>query len=168
MSTQDAVTLLKKDHATVKKMFEREKQLGKETTAKVSIFSELRAALEAHATIEEEIFYPAVKRARSENVKDEVRQGYEEHKQIKSLLAQISSITPADETYDVKIKVLREDVEHHVEDEEGKMFPDARKFLGESQLMELGAELAMRKQQLADTPRPKREFGNQQEVRSSK
>ena len=48
------------------------------------------------------------------------------------------------------------------------MFPDARKFLGESRLMELGAELAMRKQQLADTPRPEREFGNQQEVRSSK
>jgi hemerythrin superfamily protein len=75
-------------------MFEREKQLAKETNARVSIFSELRAALEAHATIEEEIFYPAVKRARSENVKDEVREGYEEHKQIKSLLAQISSITP--------------------------------------------------------------------------
>lgn len=168
MSTQDAITLLKRDHATVKKMFEREKQLSKETTAKVSIFNELRAALEAHATIEEEIFYPAVKRARLENVKDEVREGYEEHKQIKSLLAQISSITPADETYDVKIKVLKEDVEHHVKDEEGKMFPDARKFLGESRLMELGAELAMRKQQLADTPRPKRELGNQQEVKSGK
>jgi iron-sulfur cluster repair protein YtfE (RIC family) len=168
MSTQDAVTLLKKDHATVKKMFEREKQFGKETTAKVSIFSELRAALEAHATIEEEIFYPAVKRARSENVKNEVREGYEERKQIKSLLAQISSITPVDETYDVKIKVLKEDVAHHVKDEEGKMFPDARKFLSKTRLMELGAEMAMRKQQLADTPRPEREFGNQQEVRSSK
>jgi iron-sulfur cluster repair protein YtfE (RIC family) len=107
MSTQDAITLLKQDHATVKKMFEREKQLSKETTAKVSIFNELRAALEAHATIDEEIFYPAVKRARSENVKDEVLEGYEEHTQIKSLLAQISSITPADETYDVKIKVLK-------------------------------------------------------------
>ena len=75
---------------------------------------------------------------------------------------------PADETYNVKIKVLKEDVEHHVKDEEGKMFPDARKFLSKSRLTELGAEMAMRKQQLADTPRPEREFGNQQEVRSSK
>src|SRR6202521_5014468 len=148
MSTQDAVTLLKKDHATVKKMFEREKQLGKETTAKVSIFSELRAALEAHATIEEEIFYPAVKKARSENVKDEVREAYEEHKQIKSLLAQISSITSADETYDMKIKVLKEDVEHHVKEEEGEMFPAAKKFLGEHRLIELGAKLESRKEQL--------------------
>jgi len=55
-----------------------------------------------HATIEEEIFYPAVKKARSENVKDEVREAYEEHKQIESLLAQISSIRSADETYDMK------------------------------------------------------------------
>ena len=101
-------------------------------------------------------------------MKDEVREGCEEHKQIKSLLAQISSVTPADETYDVKIKVLKEDVEHHVKDEEGKMFPDARKFLSKSRLTELGAEMAMRKQQLAYTPRPKRECGNQQEVRSSK
>ena len=74
-------------------------------------------------------------------MKNEVREGYGEHKQIKSLLAQISSVTPADETYDVKIKVLKEDVEHHVKDEEGKMFPDARKFLSESRLMELGAEM---------------------------
>jgi iron-sulfur cluster repair protein YtfE (RIC family) len=101
-----------------------------------------------HATIEEEIFYPAVKKARSEHLKDEVREGYEEHKQIKSLLAQISSITPADETYDMKIKVLKEDVEHHVKDEEGEMFPDAQKFLGESRLVELGAHLEVRKHQL--------------------
>jgi iron-sulfur cluster repair protein YtfE (RIC family) len=82
---------------------------------KQDIFNQIRAALEVHATIEEEIFYPAVKKARSENVKDEVREAYEEHKQIKSLLAQISSITSA----------------------EGEMFPDAKKFLGEHRLIEL-------------------------------
>ena len=113
-----------------------------------SLFNQIKAALEVHATIEEEIFYPAVKKARSEHVKDEVREAYEEHKQIKSLLAQISSITPADETYDMKIKVLKEDVEHHVKEEEGEMFPDAKKFLGESRLVELGAQLEARKQEL--------------------
>jgi iron-sulfur cluster repair protein YtfE (RIC family) len=157
---QDAITLLKEGHAAVKKLFEREKTLTKQPDAKVSVFNEIKAALEVHATIEEEIFYPAVKKARSENVKNEVREGYEEHKQIKNLLGQISSITTADESYDMKIKVLMEDVEHHVNDEEGEMFPDAKKFLGESRLMELGAELAARKQQLEKNPITKAPAGN--------
>jgi hemerythrin superfamily protein len=148
MQKEDAITLLKQDHATVKELFAREKAATKQNAVKVSIFNEIKAALETHATIEEEIFYPAVKKARSEHVKDEVREGYEEHKQIKSLLSQIASITPADETYDMKIKVLMEAVEHHVKDEEGEMFPDAKKFLGESRLIELGAEMAARRQQL--------------------
>jgi hemerythrin superfamily protein len=151
MPKQDALALLKTDHAAVKALFEREGKLKKQDgEKKVALFNQIKAALEVHATIEEEIFYPAVKKARSEHVKDEVREAYEEHKQIKSLLAQISSITPADNTYDMKIKVLKEDVEHHVKDEEGEMFPDAKKFLGESRLIELGADLAARKHQLED------------------
>jgi|SRR5579863_3992355 len=161
MPKQDAITLLKEGHAAVKKLFEREKTLTKQLAAKVSIFNEIKAALEVHATIEEEIFYPAVKKARSENVKNEVREAYEEHKQIKSLLAQISNIKPADETYDMKIKVLLEGVEHHVKEEETEMFPDAKKFLGESRLMELGAELEARKQQLEKNPTTKTTSGNQ-------
>ena len=77
-----------------------------------------------------------------------MREAYEEHKQIKTLLGEIARITAADESYDMKIKVLKEDVEHHVKDEEGEMFPDAKKFLGERRLVELGAELEKRKQQL--------------------
>jgi iron-sulfur cluster repair protein YtfE (RIC family) len=68
-------------------MLEREKKLTRQTAAKASIFNEIKAALEVHATIEEEIFSPAVKKARSENVEDEMREGYEEHKQIRSLIA---------------------------------------------------------------------------------
>jgi hemerythrin superfamily protein len=149
MPKHDAIALLKADHAAVKKLFEQEEKLSKQADAKkAELFAQIKAALEVHATIEEEIFYPAVKKARSEHVKDEVREGYEEHKQIKSLLAQISSITPSDETYDMKVKVLKEDVEHHVKDEEGEMFPDAKKFLGEKRLMELGSQLEDRKQEL--------------------
>jgi len=155
MQKEDAITLLKQDHATVKKLFARAKAVTKQNAVKVSIFNEIKAALETHATIEEEIFYPAVKKARSEHVKDEVREGYEEHKQIKSLLSQIASITPADETSDMKIKVLMEDVEQHVKNEETETFPDAKKFLGESRLMELGAELETRKRQLEKHPTAK-------------
>jgi hemerythrin superfamily protein len=121
----------------------------------------MKAALEVHAAVEEEIFYPAVKKARSEHVKDEVREAYEEHKQIKSLLAQVSSITPDDETYDMKIKVLKEDLEHHVKEEEGEMFFDAKRFLGESRLVELGAQLEARKQALENNLASKPASGNQ-------
>src|SRR3984893_1854246 len=103
MPNQDAIALLKTDHAAVKGLFEKEGKLKKQDgEKKASLFNQITAALEVHATIEEEIFYPAVKKARSENVKDEVREAYEEHKQIKGLLAQIAGITPTDETYDMK------------------------------------------------------------------
>jgi len=78
-----------------------------------------------------------------------VREGYEEHKQIKRLFAETSKVRPADETWDMKIKVLKEDLEHHVKEEEGEMVPDAKKFLGEKRLMEFGEQLETRKQQLA-------------------
>ena len=84
MEKHDAIALLKADHAAVKKLFGQEEKLTEhDGHKKQEIFDQIKAALEVHATIEEEIFYPAVKKARSENVKDEVREGYEEHKQIK-------------------------------------------------------------------------------------
>src|SRR6202790_1840905 len=119
MPKQDAVALLKQDHTAVKKLFAQEEKVGGQK--KAGLFEEIKPALEVHAPAEEEILYPAVKKARSENVKDEVREAYEEHKQIKSLLAQIAGITSADATYDMKIKVLKEDVEHHIKEEEGEM-----------------------------------------------
>jgi hemerythrin superfamily protein len=152
MAKQDAIALLKADHAAVKKLFAQEEKATQHGgQKKQDTFNQIKAALTVHATIEEEIFYPAVKKARAENVKDEVREGYEEHKQIKNLLAQISGITTADETWDMKVKVLKEDVEHHVKEEEGEMFPDARKFLGEGKLVELGARLEARKRELEDS-----------------
>jgi iron-sulfur cluster repair protein YtfE (RIC family) len=150
---EDAIGLLTADHSAVKKLFAQEEKLTKrDGEKKVDIFNEINAALEVHATIEEEIFYPAVKKARSQHVKDEVREAYEEHKQIKTLLGEIATITAADESYDMKLKVLKEDVEHHVKDEEGEMFPDAKKFLSERRLVELGNELEKRKQQLKQRP----------------
>ena len=130
----DALSLLKGDHDEVKKLF---KEIEAEED-KEAIFNQIKGTLEVHVTIEEEIFYPAVKKARSEEVKDEVREAYEEHRQIKALLAAIADISPDDESYSAKIKVLKEDVEHHVKKEEGEMFPDARKYL-RGKLEDLGA-----------------------------
>jgi hemerythrin superfamily protein len=150
---QDAIALLKADHAAVKKLFGQEEKADHKK--KQDLYDQIEGALTVHATIEEEIFYPAVKKARSESIKDEVREAYEEHKQIKTLLAEISDVTPDDETWDMKIKVLKEDVEHHVKEEEGEMFPDAKKLLGEKRLAELGDQLEARKQQLAKNPSTK-------------
>jgi hemerythrin superfamily protein len=153
MPKQDAIALLKADHAAVKKLFAQEQKATKQDDEKKQIvFDQIKDALTVHATIEEEIFYPAVKKARQEHVKDEVREGYEEHRQIKILIAEIANITPDDETWDMKVKVLKEDVEHHVKEEEGEMFPDARKFLGEKRLIALGAKLQARKQELKENP----------------
>ena len=169
MPKHDAIALLKTDHAAVKKLFESEKNLTRQDgKKKEAIFNQIKAALTVHATIEEEIFYPAVKAARAKNVKDEVREAYEEHKQIKSLLAQIAGVTYSDETYDMKIKVLRENVEHHVKEEETEMFPDAKRFLGEKRLMELGAQLEARKLQLEKNPTSKPALGNQPAAHSVK
>ena len=167
MPKQDAIALLKADHAAVKKLFAQERKATKQDDEKKQIvFDQIKDALTVHATIEEEIFYPAVKKARQEHVKDEVREGYEEHRQIKILIAEIANITPDDETWDMKVKVLKEDVEHHVKEEEGEMFPDAGKFLGEKRLNELGAELLARKQELKKNP-PSKLVRNQTEAFSA-
>jgi hemerythrin superfamily protein len=115
---------------------------------KSAIVEEIAAALKVHASVEEEIFYPAVKKARAKEPRDEVREAYEEHKQIKALLTALSKTTPDDETFDSKVKVLQEDVEHHVREEEGQMFPDAKKFLGNERLQTLAEQIAARKAEL--------------------
>jgi len=142
---KDALALLKKDHLEVKQLF---KQAEEDQDSQQEIFDEIKTALGAHATIEEEIFYPAMKNARSEKTKDEVMEALAEHKQIKALLAELSGMSGQDESFAMKLKVLKEDVEHHVKEEEGEMFPDAKKYLGEKQLAELGMRLAARKQEL--------------------
>jgi hemerythrin superfamily protein len=77
----DALALLKQDHEAVSALF---KQTEKDEKAQEEIFSEINSALTIHATIEEDIFYPAVRRAKSEHVKDEVLEALAEHKQIKA------------------------------------------------------------------------------------
>jgi hemerythrin-like domain-containing protein len=145
----DAIELLKENHKMVKKPFKSFEAASRgEPDEKKSIVEQITNALEVHATIEEEIFYPAVKKARSEQTQNEVLEAYEEHQQIKALLGALEGLSPDDETYDMKVKVLKEDVEHHVKEEEGKMFPDARKFLRKERLNTLGEKMSERKEEL--------------------
>jgi hemerythrin superfamily protein len=113
----DAIELLKEDHKMVKKLFKSFEETSKsEQEEKRTIVERITSALEVHATIEEEIFYPAVKKARAQETKDEVLEAYEEHQQIKAMLGALKGLSPDDESYDMKVKVLKEDVEHHVKE----------------------------------------------------
>jgi hypothetical protein len=140
----DAVTLLKSDHRTVEELFERfESTNGKATKAKIA--QQVCMELTVHATIEEEIFYPAIK----DNVDEEIHhEAYVEHDGAKVLIAEILAGSPDDEFFDAKVKVLSEMIKHHVKEEEQRdgMFAQAKK--GGVDMRELGALLATRKAEL--------------------
>jgi len=144
----EAIALLKKDHAAVKVLFEKFEVAGDDEQTRQSLFDQIDAQLDVHATIEEQIFYPAVREVRSEEAKDMVLEALEEHKVLKTLLEEIAALTPADDEFDAKMKVLRENVEHHVEEEEKEMFPEAQKQLSEKVRNELGSRMETRKDEL--------------------
>lgn len=142
---KDAVALLKEDHRTVEDLFAQfEKASGEGRKQKLAM--EICTELSIHAQIEEEIFYPACEGKVEEDL---VKEAYVEHDGAKMLIAQIMSGEPSDEFYDAKVKVLQEQIEHHVEEEEKRMegmFSQARK--AGLDMDALGEQLAMRKQEL--------------------
>jgi len=121
----DAVTLLTQDHENVKALFEQFEASGEKAYAsKKKLATKICLELTKHATAEEEIFYPAVQAigGETESLVDEAQV---EHAAAKELIAQILSMDPQDELYDAKVKVLSEQIEHHVQEEESEMFPKA-------------------------------------------
>jgi hemerythrin superfamily protein len=142
-----AIALLMADHQDVKKLFNAYKRLAKRgggDTERQRLAQEICAMLTVHATVEEEIFYPAAKGALDEP--DLVAEATVEHASAKDLIAQIEDSSPADEIYDAKVKVLGEYVDHHVQEEERKMFPKLRR--AGLDLDALGERIAARKQEL--------------------
>jgi len=119
-----ATALLKEDHQKVKKLFAQiEKLDASRETDKGWIFDQIRKELTVHAQIEEEIFYPAVERAEDEEAAELVSEAHEEHRIVKTLLDELSTLRPADTRFDAKIKVLKENVLHHAEEEQDEIFP---------------------------------------------
>jgi len=144
---QDAIALLKADHRAVEELFEKfEKASGYERKRKLA--EEICLELSVHAQIEEEIFYPACEGKVDEDL---LKESYVEHDGAKVLIAEIVGGSPDDEFYDAKVKVLSEEIEHHVEEEEKRLeglFAQARK--AELDMDALGQELAARKSQLTE------------------
>jgi hypothetical protein len=145
MANQDAVALLKADHRTVEDLFAKfEKASG--DNRKKEIADQICMELTVHAMIEEEIFYPACDGKVEEDLLSEA---YVEHDGAKVLIAEIQAGTPKDDYFDAKVKVLQEQIEHHVEEEEKRMeglFSQARK--AGVDMDALGEQLAARKEEL--------------------
>jgi len=142
----DAIALLKNDHRTVEELFERFENTSSKLT-KAKIAQQACMELMVHATIEEEIFYPAVKHSIDEETHDEA---YVEHDGAKVLIAEILAGSPEDEFYDAKVKVLSEMIKHHVKEEEQRdgLFAQAKK--GDVDMLALGEQLAGRKSEVTN------------------
>jgi hemerythrin superfamily protein len=134
----DAVTLLEHDHREVKSLF-KEFEKATQLESRLDLAQHIGQKLSVHAQVEELKFYPAIKAI--PEVADMVAESLEEHRQVKELIAELKGMQPSDKTFEPKMKVLMEDVEHHVKEEEKEMFPKVRKGLGKEKLSELGHEM---------------------------
>jgi len=143
----DAIALLKADHRAVEALFAQfEKASGDGRKQKLA--EQICLELSVHTRIEEEIFYPACDGKVEEDL---LKEAYVEHDAAKLLVAQIMAGGPDDEFYDSKVKVLQEEIEHHVQEEEKRsegLFAQARK--AELDMDALGEELAARKAELTE------------------
>jgi iron-sulfur cluster repair protein YtfE (RIC family) len=142
----DAFELLKKDHEKVSGIFEKlEPTTERGVKTREELFTQLKQELDIHSQIEEQILYPVLKEA--EETHDITLEAYEEHNVVKTLLAELEALPKDDETWEAKLTVLKENVEHHVEEEEGEMFKKARKVLSSEQIEALGARLEAAKKE---------------------
>jgi hemerythrin superfamily protein len=146
----DAIEILTEDHRKVDDLFE-EYESSKDDAdddVKSELVAAICLALTIHSTVEEEVFYPAARDALDEEDADMIDEAEVEHSSIKYLIADLSDMTPSDDLYDAKVKVLSEYVKHHVQEEEGEIFPALRDT--DLDLDALGARLAARKEALRE------------------
>jgi hemerythrin superfamily protein len=135
-----AIDLLEEDHRKVEGFFEEYEQL-EDTDEKEQLAQKICSELLVHTQVEEEIFYPA---AREMIEKPElIDEAIVEHASVKQLIADIEGMEASDELYDAKVKVLGEQVEHHIEEEEDELFPEIES--SELDLEALGKKMAERK-----------------------
>jgi hemerythrin-like domain-containing protein len=145
---ESPMAMLKADHAKVKALFKKfESASDRMTKAKQQMVEEVLAALEVHAQIEEEIFYPAVKAIGEKESNKLIAESTEEHLVVQHLMQEMRGLAASDEQYAAKFVVLMENVRHHMEEEEGEMFPMAEEEL-DDELDELLAQMRERKQTL--------------------
>ncbi len=145
----NALELLIEDHEKVDKLLNEAEDA--ETQQQVELFKQIKEELDAHAHIEETIFYPYMKEHGDQELVDIILEGIEEHRQVKMFLRELDGLSEDSEKFEPKLKVLKEDVEHHVEEEENEMFPLIRDQIEEESLETLGVEMEEEKQKFMKT-----------------
>ncbi len=141
----DAIALLKADHVKVKRLLnELESTTERGVKTRSELFATIKGELTLHEIVEEEIFYPELKA--HPKAKDIVLEGYEEHHVVDVLMSELEALDVTDETWGAKALVMKENIEHHIEEEEGDMFIKAREVFDKSELDDLGNRMDARKQ----------------------
>ncbi len=143
----NAIDLLKTDHRKVEELFQRVEDTPKGKHR--DIFKRIKAELDVHTHIEETIFYPRLKK--EAELKDITLEGIEEHHQAKMFLKEIPRLSDKNERFEPKLKVLMEDIKHHVKEEERVMFPKAQVILSIQEMEQLGAEMEAEKKRFKKT-----------------
>lgn len=151
----DAITMLRDDHKTVEALFKRFEQAGDRAfKTKRGVVDRIIEELAVHAVIEEQVFYPAV-RQWVPDAESSVLEALEEHHIVKWTLSELEAMDPQDERFDAKVTVLIESVRHHVEEEEGELFPKVRDAVGRKALQETGDRMAEVRKGAPTRPHPK-------------
>lgn len=142
----NAFALLKADHEKVAGILEAiDETTERAVKGRDELFARLKAEVDLHAMIEEEILYPALED--TEEARDITLEAYEEHRLVKQLLSELEAEPKDTEEWTAKFTVLKENIEHHVEEEEGEMFKKARQALSEEEIETLGDRLQEARQQ---------------------
>ena len=144
----DALALLKADHDKVKKLLaELEPTTERGVKTRTELFATIKGELTVHETIEEEIFYPAL--LEKGKTHDITLEGYEEHHVVDLLMGELEDLDVDDESWGAKAKVMQENIEHHIDEEEGEMFEKTRQVFDNDELEALGERMEARKQSAA-------------------
>lgn len=144
----NAVDILTKDHREVDAMIAELEKAGSDggsDAAYRNTFQQLVNALGLHMQAEENIFYPAMQKFEEE--RDQIVEAYDEHNEVKGLLLQMQNLEPSSTEFQSNLKMVKTGIEHHVGEEEGDMFPDAKNLLGEERLQEIGQQIMTLKSQ---------------------
>lgn len=147
----DAIEILKRQHDEVKQLFSNLENT-EDVEERSSIFAELADAFVIHSHLEEQIFYPT---AFDDETEEELREAVEEHLQAKRIIADMLDTDPSDEQWTAKCTVLKEDIQHHVEEEETELFPLVMEQFGEKRIRELGIQMAERAEELQNEGEPR-------------
>ena len=140
----DAIALLEAEHTKMRKLLaELEATTDRAVKTRQELFATIKGELTLHEVIEEEIFYPELKA--HPKAEELVLEGYEEHHVVDLVMGELERLDVEDESWGAKAKVMKENVEHHMEEEEGEMFQKARQVFDKEELDELGTQMEQRK-----------------------